>query len=145
MYKKLLWFPLFFMLAACGEEEAGINTPGSIPAPTYTPTEQDIVDQHGEITNLTRFEEFMEHVHNAEEDAIRIVVYTTEEAPILKDIHYNESNIQYTVGTTRDGYGQKEIITATCESIEKAETKERTDYQLIGCNREIHNLLLVTN
>ena len=145
MYKKLLWLPLFFTLAACSEEEVGVNPPSSLPAPTYTPAEQDIVDQHGEITNLTRFEEFMEHVHNAEEDAIRIVVYTTEGAPILKDVRFDGDSIEYTVDTTRDGYGIPEIITANCKSIEKNETKDRTDYRLVGCDKETDTLLLVTD
>ena len=145
MLKKLLWIPFFFMLAACGKEEAGVTPPSSLPTATYTSTEQDIVDQHEKITNLARFEEFMEHVHNAEEDTIRIVVYTTEVAPILKDVRFDRDSIEYTVDTTRDGYGIPEIITANCKSIEKNETKDRTDYRLVGCDKETDTLLLVTD
>ena len=143
MLKKLLWIPLFFTLTACEEEV--VHSPERPSPSAFTPDEQDIVDQYEEITNLARFEEFMEHVHNAEEDAIRIVVYTTEGAPILKDVRYDGSNIEYIVDTTRDGYGIPEIITANCKSIEKNETKDRTDYRLVGCDKEIDTLLLVTD
>lgn len=143
MKKILPYIPLFFMLPACGEENP--HSPEIASPSPFTPSEQDIVNEHGKITNLTRFEEFFESVQQSKKDTVRIIAYTTEGDPIIKDVQFNGSTIKYTLDTTRDGYGQQEVITANCKSIEKLETEETTEYQIAGCKNETDGILLVVD
>jgi hypothetical protein len=41
--------------------------------------------------------------------------------------------INVIIDTTRDGYGQREVIQTTCTSIKVNEDQERTNYELEGC------------
>ncbi len=142
--KKILPFvPLFFMLTACGDENPHSQETSS-PSP-FTPSEQDVVNEHGNITNLTRFEDFFTSVQQSKKDAVRIIAYTTEGDPIIKDVQFNGSTIKYTLDTTRDGYGQQEVTITNCKSIEKIETDETTKYQIAGCENETDGTLLVVD
>ncbi|MEK4229632.1 DUF4362 domain-containing protein [Solibacillus sp. FSL H8-0538] len=143
--KNIFLIPVVFMVVACGAcNEQGMDLP-TTKSTAYTPTEEDIVNMHGDITNLERFKEFVENVNEDEEDAIRIVIYTTEGDAILKDVAYHGDNIKYTVDTTRDGYGQQEITTTYCGSVEKVEVNERIDYKVIGCENKIDEILLIVD
>lgn len=141
MNKKILCLPMLFMLAACGEE--GGKSPGT--SSSFTPTEQDIIDKHSEITNLARFEEFFENVQQAKEDTIRIVAYTIEGDPIIKEVHFNGSEIEYTLDTTHDAFGQQAVSATNCQSVKKIETQEHIEYQIVGCENETDSVLLVVD
>lgn len=141
MNKKLLCLPLLFMLAACGDE--AVKSPGT--SSSFTPTKQDVVNKHGEITNLARFEDFFENVQQSKEDTIRIIAYTIEGDPIIKDVHFNGSEIEYTLDTTRDAFGQQAVSATNCQSVERIETQEHTEYQIAGCENETDSVLLVVD
>jgi hypothetical protein len=49
------------------------------------PSDEDIVDSHGEITNIEKFMKLVENVNHGREDKIRVVRYTTEGDPIKGD------------------------------------------------------------
>lgn len=102
---------------------------------SYSPSNKDIVDTHGQITNLEKFMEFVENVKQGREDKIRVVRYTTEGDPILHDLEYDGEIITSTTDTTRDEFGDGHVSTATCKSIDVKETEESTDYTLSECNK----------
>lgn len=143
MKKIYLYLPLFFTLAACGEENA--NPPKTFFSSFFTPSEQDVVNKHGKITNLTHFEEFFENVQYSRKDAVRIVAYTIEGDAIITELQFDGSTIEYILDTTRDAYGQQEVITTNCTSIEKLETEETIEYQIAGCENETDGTLLIVD
>jgi hypothetical protein len=68
--KKAIWFVFILIL---------------ILGCSYNPSDEDIVDSHGEITNIEKFMKFVENVNHGREDKIRVVRYTTEGDPIKGD------------------------------------------------------------
>ncbi|MEH7249502.1 DUF4362 domain-containing protein [Neobacillus niacini] len=118
--KKAIWVVLIlFLISGC----------------SFNPSDYDVVDSHGEITNLEKFMEFVENVNQGKEDKIRVVRYTIEGDPILHDLEFDGETITTTTDTTRDEFGDGSISTATCKSINVEETDETTDYILSGCNK----------
>lgn len=118
--KKAIWLMLFLLLlSGC----------------SYKPSNEDIVDTHGDITNQDKFKAFIKNVNEGKKDKIRVVRYTTEGDPMLHDLEYDGETITSTTDSTRDEFGSGKISTATCQSIEVIETSERTDYTLSGCNK----------
>ena len=99
----------------------------------YTHTDEDVIDKLGEVTNLQRFEDFVINVNGKQNDKIRIVSYTTEGGQILKDLIFDGNNIMYTIGSTRDSYGEKLVAATTRQSIEKIESSELTVYKINEC------------
>ncbi|QPQ33119.1 DUF4362 domain-containing protein [Lysinibacillus sp. JNUCC 51] len=47
------------------------------------------------MSNLDRFESFIENVESGVKDEIRISMYTIEEDPIFYNLNYNGNKIQY--------------------------------------------------
>lgn len=102
---------------------------------SYNPSDEDIVDSHGEITNLEKFKTFIKNVNEDKEDKIRVVRYTIEGDPILHDLEFDGKIITSTIDSTRDEFGSGKVSTATCQSIDVIETHEKTEYTLTGCNK----------
>ena len=118
--KKVIWVVLILIL---------------ISGCSFNPSDEDVVDSHGEITNIEKFIEFVENVNQGREDKIRVVRYTIEGDPMLHDLEYDGETITSTTDTTRDEFGDGSISTATCKSINVKETDETTDYILSGCDK----------
>jgi hypothetical protein len=123
--KKAIWFVLILLLPILGC--------------SYNPSNEDIVDTHGEITNLEKFMQFVENVNQGTEDRIRVVRYTIEGDPILHDLEYDGKTITSTTDTTRDEYGDGSVSTSTCKSIDVKESDESTEYTLKGCDKTNRN------
>ncbi len=119
-----------FIIAGCQPDE---STTAPKPSLEYNQSPSDIVDMHGEITNLDTFFTFLENVSDGKKDKIRVVRYTEEGDPMLHDLEYDGKSIISTTDTRRDTYGSGEITTVSCESVATEETAERTDYTLTGC------------
>ena len=117
---KSIWFTLLLLL---------------ISGCSYNPSDEDIVDTHGEINNLEKFMKFVENVNQGTEDKIKVVRYTTEGDPLLHDLEYDGKIITSTLDTTRDEFGNGSVSTAKCKFIDVIETDESTDYTLSGCDK----------
>jgi hypothetical protein len=85
--KKAIWFVLLLIL---------------ITGCSYNPSDEDIVDSHGEITNSEKFMKFVENVNQGREDKIRVVRYTIEGDPMLHDLEYDGEIITSTTDTTNN-------------------------------------------
>lgn len=140
--KKIFVFigVLLFILSGCQSNETnqGNETVGNTRQeniPKYNLSSEDIVDSHGEISNLDKFLSFLENVKQGNKDKIRVVRYTVEGDPMLHDLEYDGEVIKSITDTRRDKYGSGSINTATCKSIDVKEEEERTDYSLSGCNQ----------
>jgi Domain of unknown function (DUF4362) len=69
-------FLLLMLVGGCEEPGDQAEIEVGKKAGDYKPKETDIVNTHGNVENLERFEEFYENVRNGKEENIRIVFYT---------------------------------------------------------------------
>lgn len=90
---------LAFIISGC---QSNITT-------DYEPESGDILDEHGYITNLDKFNAFVDHVQQGKKDKIRIVHYTIEGDAILQDLDFDGKSIHSTFDSTRDEYGSGSI------------------------------------
>lgn len=140
---RLMMF-VSFMLAGCeAEEQIQTEEGNSLKPPDYIQDPGDVVDMHGDITNLEKFYTFVEHVEQGKKDKIRIVSYTTEGAPMLHDLEFNGTTIRSIYDSTRDSFGYGSIEEATCQGIAEVNTDGRTDYILEDCNQEEKELTIL--
>jgi hypothetical protein len=131
--KLMILFSL--MLAGCEEEkQTHFEESNNIKPPDYIQDPGDVVDMHGDITNLEKFYTFVKHVEQGKKDKIRVVSYTTEGAPMLHDLEFNGTSIHSINDSTRDGFGYGRIEETTCKGITEVKTHGRTDYILEDCS-----------
>lgn len=62
----------------------------------------DIIDVHGEITNMYKLEKFCDNINNGHADSIRITRYNSEGEAIIYDIDYDGEIINCSVDRRRD-------------------------------------------
>jgi hypothetical protein len=136
---------IIFVLTGCQTEEQVIpEKAADPPEPSeYIQAPDDIVDMHGDITNLERFFTFVDHVEQGQKDTIRIVNYTTEGAPMLHDLEFDGSEIHSTYDSTRDGFGTGRIEEVTCKAVTEMKRDSRTDYVLEECNSHKEDLIIL--
>ena len=126
MMKKfsILTCIMFLFFVGCSNSNTNTNSKG------YVPSETDIVSRNsGEIINENKLKEFIQNTETGEKDVIRVVTYTKEGDPILKDLAYDGEKLEVTRDNTRDEYGNGEIKTFKCESI----IVEGKKYSIVGC------------
>ncbi|WP_096153612.1 MULTISPECIES: DUF4362 domain-containing protein [Bacillus] len=140
--KKIFVFigTLLFILSGCQSNEIiQSNEPSNNTRqdniPKYVQSSEDIVDMHGDITNIDKFLTFLENVNLGVKDKVRVVRYTEEGDPMLHDLEHDGEIILSTTDTRRDTFGSGSINTATCKSIEIKDGERRTDYDLTGCDQ----------
>lgn len=114
-----------------------------IPEMPYTPekaaADGDIVDQHGQISNLKRLDMFRQHISEGIGDKIRITIYTVEGSPVFYDLDYDGKMIQYTYDNSHGGYagsGQRREST-TCSELVRAHEDGIVKYLLKGCSSDL--------
>lgn len=86
-----------------------------------------------DVTNRDKLEDF---VAGGETKAVLITENTIEGDPIYRTLKRTDEGIEYTLDTTEDAFGSKEIITSTCQEIVKAVEGEFDIYTLKGCDGE---------
>lgn len=107
----------------------------------------DIVNLHGEITNIDRFKAFIKNIDSGKTDLIRITSYTVEGDPIITVVYYDGNKIECYEDNTRDAFGGekgirhssgKEIIAEKEEvKYDDGEKYEITNYKLIGSENQV--------
>ncbi|MFS1512708.1 DUF4362 domain-containing protein [Chengkuizengella sp. SCS-71B] len=91
------------------------------------------------MTNIDIFMRFIENLGQGIKDEIKIVRYTEEGDPILRDIEFDGENIITTIDTTRDRFGKGQVSTFICKTIKVEEIEELNQYKhylLNDCNQE---------
>ncbi|WP_051353082.1 DUF4362 domain-containing protein [Thalassobacillus devorans] len=96
----------------------------------------NVVNVHGEIYNLERFEKFLSNVDAGKKDEVRITTYTIEGDPIFYKLEFDGEKIHYTYDNTMDAYADtgKGIREAECADIVSTKTKGERRYELSRCN-----------
>lgn len=124
---------LFFFVGGCEEPGDQVETEVGKQVGAYEPVETDVVNTHGDIENMERFEEFYQNDGDDMEDRIRIVTYTEEGDPILHDLVYDGNVLHSVRDSRRDTFGSGGIVKITCE---KLDNEADNMYKLTDCDRK---------
>lgn len=129
---------LLFCVGGCEEPEDQMETEVGKQVGAYKPVETDVVNTHGNIENMERFERFYKNVGDDVEDRIRIVTYTEEGDPILHDLEYDGNVLHSVRDSLRDTFGRGEIVEMSCENIEYIKNGKMVVnmYKLADCDRK---------
>ncbi|MDM5157232.1 DUF4362 domain-containing protein [Bacillus sp. DX1.1] len=102
----------------------------------------DIVGKMDEVSNLDKFEQFLNHVKSGQADQVRIVNYTDEGDPIFQTLDYDGTNINYIFDDSNDKFGgiHKGKKRDVCRGIMKEESNEGISYKLSEC-KENHEYI----
>lgn len=94
----------------------------------------DVVDVHGKITNLARFEQFIVNFKNQQKDFVRLTSYTIEGDPVFQELEIKGKLIDYSYDDTEDrfaaGGGGKQT---QCLGIGKEVGEKNIKYYLGKC------------
>lgn len=106
----------------------------------------EVVDVHGKISNLDKFENFIKHIESGDKDTIRITSYTIEGDPIFYNLIYDGKQIQYTYDNSQDAYGasNKGTKSTSCSKIETKGIDNGVEYHLGGCSSDVGNTFSFT-
>lgn len=139
--KKISLISVFNTVILGCQQESEINNPKKSYSSEEAIENGDVVNIHGKISNLDRFESFIENVENGAKDEIRITMYTIEGDPIFYNLNYNGNKIQYTYDNSQDGYAGtgKGIESTSCSNIESRNTENGVEYYLSECSSEVGN------
>ncbi len=133
---------MFLLIGLLGCQQ---NSESNNPKKPYDSEEAiengDVVNRHGEISNLEKFENFIKNVESGAKDKIRITMYTHEGDPIFDNLNYDGNKIQYTHDDSQDGYAgsEKGIKSTSCSNIESRNNEDGVEYYLSECSSEVGN------
>lgn len=99
----------------------------------------DIVNVHGELSNLEKFNQFIENVNKGVKDKVRITSYTIEGDPIFYNLDYSGEEIKYTYDASQDSYGASGKQSATCSDIVSSNNENGVEYHLSKCSSDVGN------
>ncbi|MFD0695284.1 DUF4362 domain-containing protein [Paenibacillus sp. GCM10027628] len=132
MLKKLMIFAFAVsLISGC----QNIQTLGS-PKGKEIKNNADVVDIHGNVSNLYKMDDFVKSVNAKENASIRISHYTIEGDPIYHNIKFKGGKFEIQYDTTQDNFGPKNVTTYTCEKLDKTETNTELKYSLNGCSTD---------
>ncbi|HCX51904.1 MAG TPA: hypothetical protein DG757_23440 [Bacillus sp. (in: Bacteria)] len=136
---------LFVALAICILLFGGCGKGGKF-SPSYTEpnkaSHNEVIDRHGQVENMERLDSFVERVQAKSKDKVRLIRYTIEGDPIYHDLDFDGTTLTLTYDTTEDKFGQGEVTSYKCKSIQKQESDTETKYTLEGCPKEYMGELL---
>lgn len=129
---------LTMFLFGC-QQESKVNNPKKHYDSEEAIKNGDVVNSHGEISNLKKFENFIKNVERGAQDEIRITMYTIEGDPIFYNLNYNGKKILYTFDNSQDAYAgtEKGIKSTSCSKIENRKIDKDVGYYLSGCTSEV--------
>ena len=78
----------------------------------------DVVNLHGEFSNIDVLNRFIENVKNGNDDKIRIVQYTTEGDPVVATLNFIGDVIYFQEDFTMDTYGSGNVISDVFRAID---------------------------
>lgn len=101
----------------------------------------DVVNLHGNYSNMDRWQHFLKSLEDNQPDHVRITQYTIEGDPIFYELIFDGEEIKYTFDNSMDGYGGqgKGVQSTLCKSMEKKKQDEsmRGDSHVLkGCASE---------
>lgn len=121
------------------EEKFGINHPKIQYPPEDAVKNGDIVYLFGEISNLEKFENFIQNIHAETGDEIRITLYTIEGDPTFYNLHFDGKSIHYAYDPSQDRFGDfgADVQSTACSNLVSEIVEDGIEYHLEGCHDEI--------
>ncbi|HVJ49092.1 DUF4362 domain-containing protein [Desulfitobacterium sp.] len=119
---------MVFFLTGCSSKQA---------LKLYTPQQAiangDVVDVHGQVTNLEKLENFMIAVDKGTASKLKITTYTTEGDPIIKVLDYDGKTITMSTDNSLDKFAGpiKGITYSSYTKITKDDTQSPPSYYLV--------------
>ncbi|MBS4219489.1 DUF4362 domain-containing protein [Bacillus sp. FJAT-49711] len=134
---------LIFTLAACntskGEKMNSASTASGFKDSTKLSVKGvknvDVLNSHGSIEGLERMKGFYDNIQNGVSSDLRIVHYTIEGDPIVKDLAYNGEYLEVKYDSTRDAFGSGEITTDRCGNMIEEVNPTNTSYIAVDCKK----------
>ncbi|KRE93336.1 hypothetical protein ASG89_07510 [Paenibacillus sp. Soil766] len=93
----------------------------------------DVINIHGRIINVDRFNQFLKNVEGQTKSQIRITQMTIEGDPIYYDLAYNEDKLSYTYNNKADKHGDGKRLRTECTRMSSAKVERGISYSLDGC------------
>lgn len=93
----------------------------------------DVVNLHGNYSNLDIWRNFIEKFENKQESKVRITRYTIEGDPIFHELIYNGKEIEYTYDNSMDAYGGDRTENTICEGLLRKLIEGEEVYILNSC------------
>lgn len=121
------------VIAGCGSGKGTAGAPPKISSPHTQPGSNEIKETHAMLENIDRLNQFVMNVQTGKEDRVRLTRYTIEGDPIFHDLTYHDGKLTIIRDTTKDKFGQGEIITYVCKGIQKQESETETKYIMEEC------------
>lgn len=93
----------------------------------------DVINIHGRIINLDRFNQFLKNVEGHVESQIRIMQMTIEGDPVYYDFVYKKDKISFTYDDSDDTFGSNQHLKTECTRIISEKVDRGVSYKLDGC------------
>lgn len=132
---------MVFVLTGCSGKQA---------LKAYSPQQAiangDVVDVHGQVTNLEKLENFMIAVDKGTASKLKITTYTTEGDPIIEVLDYNGKTITVSTDNSLDKFAgpMKGITSGSFTKIVKDNKRNPPSYYLVDSSGNKQFLLTVT-
>ncbi|WP_102262413.1 DUF4362 domain-containing protein [Mesobacillus jeotgali] len=136
MIKLLYYFILMLLLASCNTQvtENGNGESRSPGKPNVKGVDDvDVLNTHGGIEGIERMQRFYEDMKSGVQSDLRIVFYTIEGDPIVKDLKYDGESLEVKNDSSRDAYGSGEIRTIRCGQLIEEVNPTNTSYIATDC------------
>ncbi|RSD28764.1 DUF4362 domain-containing protein [Mesobacillus subterraneus] len=144
MSKFLFYFIFVFLLVSCNAQvnKNGISNADGESQSTGKASQKpfvekvgnvDVLNTHGGIEGIERLQSFYKDMKNGVPSDLRIVFYTIEGDPIVKDLKYNGKSLEVKNDSTRDAYGSGGIQTINCSQLVEEVNPTNTSYIATGC------------
>lgn len=93
----------------------------------------DVLNTHGGIEGIERMQRFYKDMKSGEPSDLRIVFYTIEGDPIVKDLKFDGESLEVKTDSTRDEYGSGEVETISCGQLIEEVNPTNTSYIATDC------------
>ncbi|MFC4778003.1 DUF4362 domain-containing protein [Paenibacillus sp. GCM10023252] len=104
----------------------------------------DLVNVHGQISNLSVWKKFTGNVEAGKQDAVRVTSYTTEGGAVFDHLSFDGKSIQHIQDGTLDAWGSRERILSYCEGLDSDQVEGGIRYKVTGCREGSVSIPLFT-
>ncbi|AGK54056.1 DUF4362 domain-containing protein [Bacillus sp. 1NLA3E] len=133
--QSLMMIVIYSLLIGCQNEK---NEPvsrgnGNENAENTVAENGEVINKHGSIEGLERMDQFFEDFTKKINSKLRVVHYTIEGDPIIKDLTYDGKTITVKHDTTADQFGSGSITTYSCKKLYKEVNPTNVSYVASEC------------
>ena len=96
----------------------------------------DIINMNGPVYNFSRFQLFLDNIDTKKTDSVRITNYTLEGDPILYNLTFNGSAIDFEMDRSKvkDSGNDPTIVSMSCTNLTTKDGQQVITYTLEDCD-----------